>query len=273
MRWLAVGVGCGCSAEPAAPGGRGPSPEDEVLLEVGAVLQTAVADVFAVDGLALERTYADAMANGDAACPYDYGDFWYSNCETSSGLSFDGYVFEYAEVDPEGYAGEYWALYGEATIGRPDAEALAIGGFAGWGDLDDGSGRYLYHYAYGTFLAPGDASWLGRDGSVSLYVQAGTLHEGGRSLYVDGEVGAVGGVPGRAVQWDEVWLTDEVWPQDEGCTGAPIGTAHVRTAEGDWFDLAFDACDGCASVSGIDGALGTLCADFSSWLAWEVSPW
>ena len=64
-----------------------------------------------------------------------------------------------------------------------------------------------------------------------------------------------------------------------GCVNEPNGTQHIQV-NGQWIYVEWhgdqldapEHCDGCGDAYAQGASVGQVCADFSSWLAWEVSP-
>ena len=69
------------------------------------------------------------------------------------------------------------------------------------------------------------------------------------------------------------------------CDVEPHGSVHLRTHEGEWYEVRFDApvlglapqsneeCDGCGTVLFGGEELGEICPDLAMFLDWQGRPW
>lgn len=251
--------------------------------------------------LALELTgepvlagYFASLEEADADCPSWYEQdgnvFWYDYCTSDSGAFFDGYGFYYpyldADLDGSGvlWTGDY--LYGVASVTSSDGAWYHAGGgvqvLDGRGEEDDvnaAMSQVQGGFAWTDDRAAG--TWLGTGLVPDLYVYGieYAAHDA-RGLYVTGGVsGLTGGV--SAVLFAENLIYDLALGSP--CAAEPTGSIQVRDEAGRWWVVTFDtpeegavdrdACDGCGTVTYAGEEVGEVCVDFSSWLAWEVSPW
>ena len=238
------------------------------------ILQLAIDEAITLDALALREAYADAMAlRDDLGCPaaiYETG--WFDNCETSGGAWFIGYSYEESvEFGPE----PYWGTYSEATILRPGGARFDLSGTAGWGQATAANITYTYSYIFGTFHDEAARSgWFATEGrSADVVVQVERAANDARAVVADGSLGAVGGDPAQAVDFQLLRFAEAGFP-DLVCTEGPQGSASVRLKDGIWIEVVFgDRCDGCGTALWDDAEIGTICPDFSAWFDWEDAPW
>jgi hypothetical protein len=243
--------------------------------------------------------YKAAMAASDAQCPnyYDYNGsvYWYDNCQSEGGSEFAGYSFYtlYDHVDDGAgsfYTGE--ALSGVSAVETPEGHHFEAGGNAVYYRVDhaaqskdDTDYSYWISSVQGSFSYDGpeaEGSWLAEDVAPDLTYSAAYLpSQDGRYAVIDGSVGGLEG--------DISYLVFDgltVWsPEISTCPEEPGGGFSVRGADGYWYDVTFDGatdwgqkvapadCDGCGRLWFEGEELGTVCADFSTALAWGDSPW
>lgn len=265
----------------------GEEPTASVDVEaLGAAIEDAVELAITLHaGPALEA-YGELASGMDAECPAWYvsegNPYWYDSCVADSGTAFEGYalVVEYDDfADADGTVYDGYQYYGYCSIVAPGGRAFQSRGAAGLlvGQTVDGA---LISYSYlesGFYDSDADGTWL--DSSIDpAYLAYTTWYPDyqGRTVLFDGVLSGLTGEI-EALVFDELAVISE---NIGGCEQEPDGPVSVLDGEGQWIDVLFDAvdgadpaCDGCgeAWVHGV--SVGTVCADFSAAVDWEVSPW
>lgn len=256
---------------------------DDAITKIPLVTATPVLDAYA---LALEQM--------EPGCPdwYDYDGnvFWYATCTTDSGSSFDGYgfttLYEDADAFGDGSSWDLIAISGSATIRDPEGYTFHLGGgiYDGTGSNDDGARLWVSQVAGGFWWdhPQGAGSWMDTPSSPSILLYAIQYDVGanvGNYVYLSGSVADLSEAA-TAVRFDDIALGDV--SLGLACAAEPTGTLSVRDDAGVWWDVKFDYddrgrltgdCDGCGGVWTGDTYHGDVCADFSSLIDWEASPW
>lgn len=270
------------------------APDVEVDLDrVGETLQDVLDMALSLNAVPVQASYDQAMEGQGGQCPYYYttpqGTYWFDNCTSEHGSTFNGYVFAYGESDvPEPYSGgvmSYWSASGAATVVDAEDHLLEVGGSAYHQSTVAPGYTTFTSVVAGTFTWDGGEAvdtWLGDgldpDFTLYGYVTTGPVG-GGRLMYLDGGFGGIEG--GWAVAFDENQIAQASLGVD--CATELSGTVGVRTPEGQWVDIVFDgnpegavpaaSCDGCG-VGFVQGeVVGDVCVDATSVLDWEQSPW
>lgn len=274
-----------------------PPAEDPRTAPTAAVLEdrlgeaiTRLADLDLTAGF---DAYEEAMAQGDAYCPYQatYGEYayWYDDCRADNDTRFDGYVIllTWDDYQLEGvhYDGLY--LYGYADITTPEG-----GGLAFTGDLT----RYSYRYDDGSYegwstalngslhstLPGASETWVGRDDLGEPWVSIGITAAGERY----GQAGGILMLPHADTPYLSIstfWWADAAAYTE--CPTEPIVVAAFALGGGDWVDVTLDGgfdeaggpdaarCDGCGVASWHGQELGPVCVDISQLPTVEDRPW
>ncbi len=257
-----------------------PDPPPPTLLgEVEWLLQAAVDEVLSVDARALKHSYDRYMSFSQPGCPPASEEpGWLADCMTGEGVLFYGNLVE--GINSEVW-GSDWQISGAALVDRPGEALLEIEGTAGFGAGHLYGVDHEYQYGYGQFREAGARAegWLAHPLEVSLFVQASriAIPEGARALSVGGSLDGLAGRSDQQVEFVAVEVIEPGWP-GAACTGAPTGEIRVQLPEGGWVSVDFGLereprCDGCAQATFEGILLGEICADFSGWLDWDVSPW
>ncbi|MCK6504361.1 hypothetical protein L6R53_13325 [Myxococcota bacterium] len=262
-------------------------PAPDVDLEaLGLSLSDALAhllDYTARDVVSAYQAVTDGM---DGDCPEWFESeglpYWYDSCQSADGTRFEGYAYlvplsDYVDTDGTVYDGSQ--LYGIASVVDEDGRAFQARGGAGIFDATtlDGA-RVSYSYMEAGFSdSAAEGTWLADALDPALVTWTAWYEEvDGRATSVDGTVtGMTGGI--EVLVLDQVVLSDEALA---GCALEPSATLSVLDGEGQWLDLVFAAegpedpgCDGCGTAWAHGQSLGTVCADFTTLLDWEQSPW
>ena len=321
-----VPVGCATPPPPdAAPEARsnpaewdyvsdGDAPAADVVA-ITTLLQDAVDRVRTFHTGPILAAYTAATAGQVEGCPAWYGigqyTYWYDNCTTAAGDTFNGYTFDQQRYDLPGYRAEGRALWGSSTVTLADGRVLHLGGRLE-SVYAQGQGQQLWtERVQGTHVWTGDdavGTWLG-DGyalDIELFGTNMTEGTGGRNFLVRGGIDGFGGAY-DTVRFESLSYTvpGEGAPL-EGCLPEPAGAIAVRDAAGVWYEVAFDGftgetegdtgapadtdppldtaappeedptlCDGCGTLTHQGVALGEVCLDFSALVAWDgtTGPW
>ncbi len=297
-----------CTPEPAdsaAPDAYEPVPYEVPGAEYSApvfdadAMSTAILDAVAVartiNGAPVLVAYETVMASAQDGCPnyyaYDGNTYWYDQCTTDSGSTFNGYSFYYTYSDYDAGDGNIYngsQLYGVAQVWDADGHELDVGGSAAELVLTAADGSYTYWYSVvqGSFAWDGagtEGTWVTPGMAPNLVLTAIDYPEyDGHMFYVSGGVSGLGGTYDTVV-FDDLTLYDAGIGGD--CPEEPGGTISVRDANGYWFDIFLDgqletsdnvrdsACDGCAEAWYQGQDLGPVCADFTTLTTWEGTPW
>jgi hypothetical protein len=256
-------------------------------------LDDAITGVTRVKAAPVLDAYAVAVEQMEPGCPdwyeVDGNVFWYADCTTEAGTSFDGYgfttLYEDADAFGDGSSWDLTAISGAATIRDPDGYAFHLGGniYDGTGTNPDGARLWVSQVAGGfVWEAPQAAgTWLAQPSAPSMLLYAVQYDLGGPQnyLYLTGSVEGLSAAT-SAVRFDEVAIGSTALGL--ACSAEPMGTVSVRDARGAWWDVRFDIdeggrltgeCDGCGGVFTGETYHGEVCADFSSMLDWEETPW
>jgi hypothetical protein len=249
---------------------------------VGRSIEEAIAVFQALDPAPVIAAYDAAMTHADGGCPAWYTSdgmpFWYDDCTTEDGTTFDGYGYEVVyDGTSDGYATYTGTAIGAvASIQSPNGDYFTINGV-----VYDLEGVVA---AQGTSIRytemSGDIAYSGNPNPGIAPTFRRTVYElvGGVGLQIDGSVSGLSGEL-EATAFDDVYLVDEATGMSD-CSDEPSGVISVLDAGGDWIDLVFDPevedsaietdagrCDGCAAAWWGSTYLGQACADFSPWLA------
>lgn len=261
--------------------------------EASAAVEEALGALVAITAEPIVDAYQDAVEGADRSCPTWYTsddgqDYWYDDCTSSDGTSFQGYgaLVAYATTS-DGVALTGSVVYGSGTITRPDGVTLSLNGAAGLLDGEGDNGvQTAMNVVDGDFsLDDADEGWLATGLEPSLTMQA--LSYGDLRAF-----SAAGTLAGLDTDIDAI-LADDMLIATEGtgtpCSLEPTGTLSLRGADGHWtdiiFDVPFDAstqtfgemdadlCDGCGTAWFEGQEIGQACFDFSVLLDWDGSPW
>ena len=280
--------------------------EGEIADAIEAGLQT----IFQVNPVPVYDVFVDALADRDeAGCPFVYETvdgyaevtFWQDSCGAMSGAQYEGYGYLYVYTDFEAGDGVLlngWALLLSGEVMGADGYSLEGSGVVS--DITGGNDYYDYNQRQlgGTFVVDGRAleaggtDWL--NGSLQpnfdvtgLYVaEINPDAPTGLDARQVGINGAFSGLEGavETVAFEDVVITEETI--GSACDLEPAGSISVRGADGNWYDVVFDApaevgepmddpslCDGCGTTWFRGDQLDDVCVDFTSVFAWEGTPW
>jgi hypothetical protein len=165
--------------------------------------------------------------------------------------------------DIDAFHREWEFSNGNVQLLGPDGELYQLTGTSMYRDYDATDGaRSLAVEMWGEFgaqnVADLDDTWFSDDIAVELTLYA-TI--GGDAVYT----GGMSRLDGPAWAWSTDGLT-----LDDACPTEPTGTLRVLDPGGTWYAITFDAaaCDGCGTSED-----GTVCADFTSLVAFREDPW
>lgn len=302
LSWIAAG----CTAEPEDTGPVVVTPwvyEEEP--EAGADpldaagLEAALGDVVDVlrrfdPSLPLPTYRAAEAAFGEDECPtrssYASQEYAEGDCVAANGAAFYGYQLSHQITDAifgcgadQCYTRDYRWMTGVSHLEVPDGTVTTAMGDSYYRDYDDVYGDpTLSGYVWGDFqrVGPdhpaGASDWLAAGWGVQFYLTHVTRPRG-RTMVWDGGVSRLAGT--ISAFWTEGWTLST---EEGACSLEPSGELHLYGADRRWYDVAGhgsgvsgagDACDGCLDVSGEEGELGSICADWAPLLEWEVTPW
>ena len=272
-----------------------PSAEDS-LATVEEKLQAAVELSMQMNATPIYVAYTDVMADSGGGCPYYYateqGAYWLDSCTAASGASYDGYVFSFEEVDVvdpnSGLSTDLWYAFGGATVVDGDGNQFELGGTAALQTIQGNIGEFFYRQFTSQLVggfqwdgASAAGTFLTDDIDPDFTIQVQEIDLLGTSATLSGGFG--GFEDGWAIAYDNNVIFTAGLGSD--CPEEPSGTIAVRSPAGAWYDVRFDgpandeesvpsdACDGCGVAFYQGAELGTVCADFSSLLEWEGTPW
>ena len=238
--------------------------------------------------------YSMVMAQADSYCPQAYtvdgNSFWYGACTSTTGMSYDGYLFynTYEEYDffGDGGAWNVELLSGSTQMIDGEGRLIHWGGSAYLADGISVDGYPVFFSSVtGSFMDDGAVEpWLQEGQSHTLMMYGASFSEvlpinaflvSGRMAWSGSGSGAV-----TAIEFgDTVTYASQIgYP----CPAEPSGTLAVRDAHGRWVDIEFDVssdwqltgeCDGCGVASFNGDVIGQVCVDISPLLDWGDSPW
>lgn len=294
----------GCPAEPTPPVEEDtyePAPyiydEEEspvptlTAADLEAAIDTSLVQVLTLNAAPVFPAYAEAMTGAQGDCPSYYeadgNVYWYDQCTSDLGASFNGYNFYYLydnfdAGDGSVYNGE--AISGVAEITTADGKTFVSGGSA-YNLVITGDGYTSYYSVIaGSFAWDGDdaaGTWLGEGLAPDITISAYSVPDWGALITVDGGVSGTGGELDSIVFDSVTMMTENV----NTCSTEPGGVVSLRDSDGNWYDVVFDGpilyddvidpavCDGCGEAWYRGEPMGTVCADFNALVDWEVSPW
>jgi hypothetical protein len=259
-------------------------------------MESAVNDAF---GQLLKRhaspivaSYQDVIDYSDSYCPQAYdidgNSFWYGNCTSTQGMSYDGYLFynTYTDWDLflDGGSWEVITLSAASDMIYPSNDSIHWGGNAtiAHGTNPDGY-PVFFSSIQGSFLdETSSEEWLniGSIDSITLfgvYFDFGTSQSNG--MYVNGSTSINGGSGITAIEYNELLVYS--FPGFP-CDKEFIGTLALRDEQGRWIDIEFDieedwtmsgSCDGCGTALYNNEEIGEFCVDANLLLDWDGSPW
>ena len=257
-------------------------------------IQESLNDIF--EGVRTRHTtpilagYASVMLQADSYCPQSYtvdgNSFWYGSCTSTSGMSYDGYLF-YNTYEDHNFFGDggSWnveSLSGSTQMIGVDDRLVHWGGSANLAEGTSVDGYPVYFSSVtGSFLDEGATeTWLqeGHSDTLMMYGISFSETSPSNAFMISGSMQWNGAV--TAVEFGEViaYATAVGYP----CWKEPMGSLAVRDAHGRWLDIQFDVdenwqlvgtCDGCGSASSNGEAIGEICVDVAPLLNWEGAPW
>jgi hypothetical protein len=259
--------------------------------ELEAAIDAAVDLALTLNATPIFPAYQAAMVGSESACPSYYeadgNVYWYDQCTAGTGASFSGYSFYQVYENADFGDG---ALYnGQAVSGV--AEVVTADGYT----FQSGGSAYILSSATETYTAytsmiagafawdgpEAEGTWLAEGVSPDVTMVAyNTAY--GNFMQLDGGLSGLGGALDTVV-FDTVVIYEEALGST--CPTEPGGVVSVRDASGSWYDVVFDGpagfdaesdpslCDGCGEAYFRGEPLGSVCADFTTLLAFEGAPW
>jgi len=182
---------------------------------------------------------------------------------------------------PEDFCFSGRFMLGQGYIWTPDDER-----FNGAGSLSHLTGgsesegtTFWARSISGVFSWSGEVdeeSWFTGDASLDWEVRVDRDEDDTVSVSLSG---GITGLPetGGIFAADELKFTHS--PSDSStCADEPEGSLFVRTDDGSWVEVGFDAadggaCDGCGTAVWQESELGPVCLDVSRLYDWEDAPW
>ncbi len=249
--------GCGAASKPAPPVDEtqplptfaAPAQQPSwSAQEVGDALTRALSAP--IDPGAVHDAYFDLMGRGDAACPGNptqLTDAVLYGCDAESGVHYAGITEWFEEpmdgpvpVMVRGLAGDFW-------IDAPEGVSLEGGGHC---VEVRGDGVWVAEMA-GSWIWGGGDDWLadGFSGQLTIEAIAGVY------VLVDGAAHTSG----------THWMASDLRLAD-ACGSGPEGTLGLRDPNGGWYQLTFEDCDPCGTLTFANEAIGTACVDFAPFL-------
>ena len=245
--------------------------EIEVILQLGIdqIRETRVGRLLDV--------YDDMLEQTDSNCPRWFnnpdGMYWADTCTSEDGVSFQGFATSIPRNDmvPDDYGNMFAGrqIHCEGTLSQGETTMQCVGGINELVGTDSNGHDVFYSYSRHYVLTEGDTVTHFPDAEMWA-VNAPTykaLFQNGVQIVRDGEQ-VLGAVEfGRQTMSDVDCLTE------------PNGTQHIQV-NGQWIYVEWhgdqweqpDSCDGCGDAYAQGVSIGSVCADFSNWLAWDDSP-
>jgi len=172
-------------------------------------------------------------------------------------------------------------MLGQAYIWTPDDERF--NGAGSLCELDGGSEstgtQFWIQSISGSFSWSGavdDASWFTGDSSLDWDVRVDREADGSISVSL---AGGITDLPetGGIFATDELKVSRDASDSDI-CGDEPQGSLAVRTDDGSWVGVTFDAwdggtCDGCGTAVWQGDELGQVCVDVNHLFDWQGAPW
>ena len=257
-------------------------------------IEMALDDVFA--GVRTRHTtpiltgYDSVMTQADSYCPQAYtvdgNSFWYGACTSTSGMSYDGYLFynTYEDYNFFGDGGSWNVelLSGSTQMVGSDGRLIHWGGSAYLAEGTSVDGYPVYFSSVtGSFLDDGAMdTWLQEGHSDTLMMYGASFSETivSNAFMISGSMQWEGAV--TAVEFGETvtYSAGVGYP----CWKEPMGSLGIRDAHGRWLDIQFDVsedwqlvgtCDGCGQALANEEVIGEVCVDVAPLLDWEDTPW
>ena len=277
---------------------------------VAEAIEDSLGTLFDVNPAPVQDVFVDALDDrDDGGCPFVYETvdgyaavtFWQDSCAASTGAMYEGYGYMYVYDDyPAGddLLLDGWAILLSGEVGGAGGDTVEGSGVVSeiWGS--NGYYDYRQRQLGGTFVIDGrllDASgvdWL--DGSLQPNFDVSALYVpeinpdaptglDARQVSINGAFSGLAGDV-ETVAFEGVIVTEET--VGSACDLEPAGTISVRAADGNWYDVVFDApaelgepmddpslCDGCGTAWFRGDQIEDVCVDFTRLLDWEGAPW
>lgn len=254
-----------------------PTVENPNLEDIETILQLGIDQIRETRVGRLLDVYDEMLEHSDAICPRWFtntdGMYWADTCTSESGVSFQGFATGMTrnDVTPDDYGNMFTGrqIHCEGTLSQGDTNMLCVGGINELVGMDANGHDVFYSYSRHYVLTEGDTVTHFPDAEMWA-VKAPTykaLFQNGVQIVREGET-----VLG-AVEFGHQTMSNV------DCLKEPNGTQHIQVNgqwiyvewHGDYLDQP-DSCDGCGSAYAHGSAIGSVCADYSSWLSWIESP-
>jgi hypothetical protein len=253
--------------------------EDKVVpdLQIAeAFLQEAIIELRNVRVNQVLDTYFALMELTDSNCPRWYSDvyglYWADTCQAESNLQLQGVgtLNRYVDgtIDESGNTWFGRQIYCEGVLENQDEQLLCTGNATQLQGLSPTGDDIFYSYSEAHTIVSG-----GEELQFPKMENYASRSEDAKAIYYS----AVLPIDSGFVQFDTQILTSY------GCTMEPSGSQHIQVTDtgdswlyvvwhGAFENLDMEQCDGCGDVYFQGEAVGSICADFSTWLDWTTSP-
>ena len=250
--------------------------EEEIISAelIEATLQEGIEKIREIRAHRALDAYENLLAEGDESCPRWYvgenGPYWADECVASSGVTFQGYGLSWEHEALTDEWGNTWTgrqLHCEGSLESTETKLSCLGGFNELVGTDANDSPVFYSYTSPYTLEENDLE--------TTYPQMemwAVNNSWGKAIHYSGTISVSSGI----VQFDETALNNV------DCTREPEGKQNVQVSaeSSSWINLiwhgeegaASSACDGCAEAFMNGKNIGLICADFSTWLMWNESP-
>ena len=251
--------------------------EPPSIPDIENVLHLGVAQIRSTRVARLLDVYDEMLSQADATCPRWFsnpdGLYWADTCTSEDGVTFQGFATSMPrnDVAPDEYGNLFSGrqIHCEGTLSQGDTTMQCVGGI---NELigTDANGHDVF-YSFSRHYVLSEANSITHFPDAEMWaVKAPTykaLFQNGVQIVREGET-----ILG-AVEFDRQTITNV------DCALEPNGTQHIQV-NGDWIYVEWhgdqwdipESCDGCGDAYAEGVFIGSVCTDFSSWLAWEESP-
>ena len=253
------------------------SGETPSVQDIEIILQLGIEQIRATRVGRLLDVYDEMLEQTDASCPRWFnnpdGLYWADTCTSEDGVSFQGFATSIPRDDltPDDYGNMFTGrqIHCEGTLSQGDTVMQCVCGINELTGVDANGHDVFYSYSRHYVLTEADDVTHFPDAEMWA-VKAPTykaLFQNGVQIVRDAE-----SVLG-AVEFGNQTMTNV------DCLKEPNGTQHIQVS-GQWIYVEWhgdhldqpDSCDGCGAAYSRGVSIGAVCADFSSWLSWEESP-
>jgi hypothetical protein len=253
------------------------STEAPSIHEIEMILQMGIDQIRETRVSRLLDVYDEMLDQTDDYCPRWFnnpdGMYWADTCTSENGVSFQGFATSMPRNDlaPDDYGNMFMGrqIHCEGTLTQGDTTMQCVGGINELTGTDANGHDVFYSYSRHYVLTEGDTVTHFPDAEMwAVNTQTyKALFQNGVQIVREGEH-----VLG-AVEFGRQTMTNA------DCLREPNGTQHIQV-NGQWIYVEWqgeqsddsDTCDGCGDAYAQGVSIGSVCADFSGWLAWDESP-